>query len=228
MRTILAAIGRTLQSIYDPGLWRIILISALLNIVVWTILVSVIWYVLHHTTFSHIGWVEWSIDLLGLGLVAIITLLLFPFTFPLSISLFCERIADRVETKEYPGQFGGKIHTPLHTHLWGEGKFVTISLLLNMLLLPLYIIPGLNVLVLFFYYAVNGYLLGREFFTLVAIRYRSGKEVKTLRKAHKYKLMLAGVMVLMLSSIPLVNILIPAVAVIAMVHLYRRIVESGE
>lgn len=223
MPILTITVGKTLSTLLRPGIWKFLVLSALLNLLVWSLLVSGIWGLLHSTSLSQVGWVEWMVDWLGVGLAVIIALLLFPFTFPAAVSVFCEMIANQVDRKEYPLQYQQKINAPLFPQLWDAAKFLLITLVLNTLLLPFYFIPVLNLLMFFLYYAVNGYLLGREFFSLVAVRYLPAKEVAALRKAHKYKLTALGAMLLMVSAVPVVNFFIPAIAVIGMVHIYHQL-----
>ncbi|MGZ8409550.1 MAG: EI24 domain-containing protein, partial [Hyphomicrobium sp.] len=73
----------------------------------------------------------------------------------------------------------------------------------------------------FVFYAVNGYLLGREYFELVALRRADIAEVRALRDVYRGRLFVAGVVVAVLLTVPIVNLLAPIVGTAAMVHLFE-------
>ena len=222
MFVFFASIGRTLRSIYDKGLWRYIALSALLNVAIWTIIVSLVGWGLYNTDLLSIGWLDKVVDIIGVGLVSVVALLLFPFTFPLAISLFYDGVIKQVEKKYSESNFA-VVEIPLRRLVFMEGRFLLITVLLNILLLPLYFIPVLNIMMFFFYYVVNGYLLGREFFMMVAIRYLNIKEAKALRKKNRWKVTAAGVSILLLSLLPVVNLFVPILICVFMVHLYHKL-----
>ena len=68
---------------------------------------------------------------------------------------------------------------------------------------------------------MNGYLLSREYFELVALRRIGPVEARALRKAHRGRLFVAGVIITLLLTVPGVNLLAPVVATAAMVHLFE-------
>ena len=89
---------------------------------------------------------------------------------------------------------------------------------LNIVLLPFLLIPPVFP---FVFYGVNGYLLGREYFELVALRRLGAREARALRLARRGPLILAGALVAVLLTIPVVNLVAPVVATAAMVHLFE-------
>ena len=97
--------------------------------------------------------------------------------------------------------------------------YLGVMIALNMVLLIFLLLPPLFP---FVFYAVNGYLLGREYFELVALRRIGPEEARRLRKAHRGKLFIAGVATALLLTIPVVNLLAPVVVTAAMVHLFEN------
>lgn len=57
------------------------------------------------------------------------------------------------------------------------------SLLLNILCAPIYLIPGVNLLV---FYSVNGYLMGRDYAMLAALRRLPFKDALRLRRGARF------------------------------------------
>ena len=89
---------------------------------------------------------------------------------------------------------------------------------LNLVMLVFLLIPPLFP---FVFYGVNGYLLGREFFELVALRRIGLEEVRNLRKAHRGRLFLAGIVIAFLFTVPGLNLVAPVIATAVMVHLFE-------
>ena len=97
-------------------------------------------------------------------------------------------------------------------------KFSVLAVILNILALPLYFVPPFN---LFVFYALNGYLLGREYYELVAHRRIEPAEARRLRAAFRGQCFVAGVAIALLMTVPLVNLLAPVIGTAAMVHLIQ-------
>ena len=134
--------------------------------------------------------------------------------------LFLEDIADAVEDRHYP-------HLPPVTPLKLSDIFVDslnflgLLIALNFVALFAFIFAGPLMPVLF--WALNGWLLGREYFTLVAMR-RLGREgAKALRSQNKGRIWLAGMLMAAPLSIPLVNLVIPVLGVATFTHLFHRL-----
>lgn len=195
-------------------LWFSILSALLTFIALW----SLIGWVLAETSISEIGWLESIIDVLGGVATFALTWFLFPATVSAVIGLFLDQVAECVEKRHYPGL------PTTNGLLVGEGivmslKFVGILVVLNILMLPfLFLGPVFPII----FYLVNGYLLGREYFELVASRRLSPKEVTKLRKERQGGVLAMGVIIAFSLTIPLVNLLMPVVATSAMVHLFER------
>jgi uncharacterized protein involved in cysteine biosynthesis len=71
------------------------------------------------------------------------------------------------------------------------------------------------------FFTLNGYLLGREYFELVAQRRMTAVEAKALRRTRRARVFLAGVVVAFLLTIPLVNLITPIIATAFMLHIYE-------
>ena len=91
-------------------------------------------------------------------------------------------------------------------------RYLGVMIVLNLVLLVFLFFPPLFP---FVFYAVNGYLLSREYFELVASRRAGADEIRELRKAHRGQLFVAGVIVALLLTTPGINLLAPVVATAA-------------
>lgn len=161
----------------------------------------------------------------GLGLLGAL-ILIFPGVALAFVGLFLDDVVEAVEQRFYPGDRPGRALS-----FWqGMGyaiRFAAITIGLNLLVLPLYLILlfafPLN---LALYYALNGYLFGREYFELVALRHLTPMEAQMLRRRYHTRLFLFGVFVAFLFTIPVVNLITPLVATAAAVHIFKMLRAS--
>ena len=161
---------------------------------------------------------DWAVDLLGGLAVLALTWLLFPAVVTLGMGFFLERVAAGVEALDYPGQ-GPPLRPPLSQQLRALLRLTLLTLLLNLLALPLYVaLPGIN---LFLFLALNGYLLGREYFEVVALRRLDMPNARALRHRFGGRVFLGGVVIAGLFVLPLVNLVAPVIATAFMVHVFE-------
>jgi CysZ protein len=163
---------------------------------------------------------DWLLGLLGELAVLALSWLLFPAFVTLVMGFFLERVAVAVEALDYPDA------GPARPQPWGEIIAVTLRLsvatiVLNLLALPLYLlVPGIN-LVLFL--ALNGYVFGRGYFEVVALRRLDAAAAKTLRHRFAGRIFLAGVVIAGMFALPLVNLVAPVIATAFMVHVFEAL-----
>jgi CysZ protein len=132
--------------------------------------------------------------------------------------VFLERIADVVEATDYPSDPPGR-DQPLLQSLVVSLRFTLVLVVVNLIALPFYLLPGVN---LALFWVVNGYLLGREYFELVALRHLGIPEARALRRRHWLRIFLAGVIVAGFATVPLLNLLTPLFATAFMLHTSKR------
>ena len=106
--------------------------------------------------------------------------------------------------------------TPLHEEHVALGANL-LALLAYLLLAPL--APLIFV-------ALNGWLLGREYFSVAALRRLSPGEAQLLRSRHTMEIWALGALVALPLAIPVVNLLVPTLGAAAFTHLFHRLVKS--
>ena len=75
---------------------------------------------------------------------------------------------------------------------------------------------------IFIFWALNGFLLGREYFQIAAMR-RLGREgAKQARKEHFGMIWLAGCLMAVPLTIPLLNLFIPILGAATFTHLFHQ------
>ena len=165
---------------------------------------------------------DWIATLGGFLLLIVVSFLVFPGVVSMIVPLFMDQVAGAVEDRHYPALPPAR-EQPVPEMLGDAVKLGLVTVGLNLAALPFYLIflfiPGLN-LVLF--YLLNGYLFGREYFELVAVRRLGRDEMKKLWLSRKRQFMLAGVVITFLFSVPIVNLIAPVVGTAFMVHLFQR------
>ncbi|RZP21358.1 MAG: hypothetical protein EVA26_06760 [Burkholderiaceae bacterium] len=207
----------------DPAFRRVIIKAILLSIFVFVFLAIVVWFVLSETNFFTFWAFEAFADTLG-GITAIvIAWLLFPTLASFFITLFLEDIAEAVESRYYPDTLLEKINNPSAMFVISL-RFTAIALFLNVLAIPFYFFtiwfPPLGI---FVFYCLNGYLLGREYFELVALRHIKMEDIPSVRQANRLKLFLFGSVTTFLFTIPIINFLAPILGVTGMTHFLRKL-----
>jgi uncharacterized protein involved in cysteine biosynthesis len=145
--------------------------------------------------------------------------LLFPGLASIVVGLFLETIARAVEARHYPNLPAPR-NQPIREAVWSATKLAIISIVLNLLVLPIYLVPVLNI---FVFYGLNGYLLGREYFELAALRRMNGPDAREMRRRHKTRVFVAGVVITFMLSIPFVNWFMPVIAAAFVVHVFESL-----
>ena len=231
---MLAALTRTIAQIGDPAFRGVLLRALGVSLAVFVLLWLGAWFGLGWLSGMLHAWVAgqevggfwrdlltWLFDAAAIAGIILVSFLFFPAVVAIAISLFLDEIADAVEQRHYPN-----LPAP-RSQPWSEIAvdilvFALVTIGVNLLALPLYLlllfVPPLN---LFVYYGLNGYLLGREYFEMVAVRRLDAPGAKRLRRRYRGRVFLAGIIIAFILSIPLVNLIAPIVATGFLVHLFH-------
>ncbi len=221
---MLKSLLKSLAIFGDSFFWKIIFLSMLISLSILTIFWYGIGYILIDIEFNSwwLSWLDWTMDGLvtWLGPIVAIALsyFLFPITFPLITLIFLNPIVLYLEKKYYP-ESTSTINAPTFMQsLPSTIKFTLTALVLNIVALPFYLIPVVNVVV---YFSLNGYLFGREYYEMISLRYLSVQDMKKVRLENAIKIMKAGLVITGIFITPFLNIVAPIVATVLMVHLYH-------
>lgn len=220
---MVAVLIKSIESAFYPEFLRIILKAFLGSLVLFVLLLSLTWYGLTLIKFFDLDWLETLLDSISWAGIVIVSWALFPGTVIIVMGFFIEDIVREVEKLHYPNLDDNFIK-PRGSSLWSGCKFGLLTLMINLAALPIILIflflPPINI---FVFTALNGYLLGREYFELVASRRLQKDRVKKLWKCNRIQLIFSGVVITILYSIPVINFLMPAIGVAYMVHTFYRI-----
>lgn len=229
---IFTAFFRALGQIGDRRFRRVLLLGVLLALALlagfYAAFLQLIWWLTPDSIeIPFVGPVTGIETLLGWGsLLVMLALSVFLMVPVASVftGLFLEDIVDAVEDRHYPALPPA---TPLP---WAEAlrqsvNFLGVVLAVNLGALFLYPFVGPFTPVLF--WAVNGFLLGREYFTLVALRRLPPVEAAALRRRNRLRLWAAGTLMAAPLSIPVVNLVVPVLGVATFTHLFHRLAAAG-
>ena len=173
---MIRAFELALHQLGDPKLRAVVWQSLLLSLVLQIAIAVLAWWTLQHFATFQWDWINSAIRWLGGAAVVVLALLLFPASFGIVISIFMERIADIVEGEYYP-ELGKSRGIPIWTGIWTGIVFLVAVVLLNLLMLPLYLVAlfvaGLGAVL---FYGINGWLTARLYYEQVALRRRPPAE----------------------------------------------------
>ena len=217
------AVVKAFGQLSDPATRGIVWKCAIATAILFAILIAGTEWALAHSSLFDWRALDWAADFLGAVGAFILALLLFPAVLLLVLGFFLEDVAALVEARHYPGLPPPR-EQGLAEIVAASLRFAAVAIGLNLLALPfiavLTFVPPLNLLL---FYALNGYLLGREYFELVALRRMTPREAQALRHIWAWRLFLAGVAITFLSTVPIANLLTPVVATAFMVHIVEAL-----
>lgn len=218
-----------LQDIKTPQVQKIWVGALVLSLVV----IFALWQglvIISETVMSEWSWVLWLSEKVGfLGWLSPLMLagvfLLFPSIMIGVLFLFADLIIDIIEKQHYS-------HTPKHHKPFVLGLTETVRFSLkmmgyNVLFLPIYVIlifiPPLSFAV---YCLINGWLLAKEYFHTLGGRYHPAETSESDKKNHWRDVRIPLVLYCMVISaglvVPFLNLFIPIIGLIGMVHLWHN------
>lgn len=174
-------------------------------------------------TLPWIGEVAWLDDALGWALLPAALLLSVVLMIPVAsaiTSMFLDQVADAVEARHYPRL------PPVRPMPWAEairdaGAFLGVILLANAGAFALYLLlPPLAPLI---FLGLNGALLGREYVLLAARRRMGPKDARRFARAHGGTVWLAGALMALPLTVPVLNLLVPVLGAATFTHLVHRL-----
>lgn len=181
-------------------------------------LIFLVNFALSHVQILPFAWLDTLFDTAGTVLAGFLVWVLFPAFMPIIASLFQESLIHSIEVKDYPDHVAaGSLSLSADLK---QGLLFTLTLIgINLLLLPVYF-TGIGIVA---FYVANSYLIGREFFEVVATRHSSEVDILALRKRHRLLVSLAGACLMIISSLPGLQLIAPFLGVTLMTHLFHAL-----
>ncbi|MEB8388106.1 EI24 domain-containing protein [Rhodobacteraceae bacterium KMM 6894] len=225
---IFTSFARALNQMGDARFRSVLMLGvglsiALLVVVYMLFLGLISWAMGDSTTLPLIGEVRWLDDAAGWGGLIVMLIasafLMVPVASAIT-SLFLDRVAQAVEDRHYPSLPPAR-PVGIIEGLRDSVVFLGVLIAANLLALIAYLLLPFAALAIF--WGVNGYLLGREYFQLVAMRRMTPDAARALRKRHWLRIWGAGVLMAMPLTVPLINLLIPVLGAATFTHLVHAL-----
>jgi CysZ protein len=221
-----ASARRALGMIFEPAFLGVVLKSFLLTLLLFGLMFAGVLYGLQHLPPLPWHWLNLAIAWIGSFLVLLALVVFGAPVAGLFASLFLNGVAKRIEAKYYSGDTKGAgasflAYLFVGLRLAAEVILVTLALLPADVTLPIVGLPATLV--------ADGWLLGRQFFELAALRHVSRAEADSMRKRHATGILGAGIVIALVSMIPVANFFAPLFGTAFMVHVfqyYRRQEQS--
>jgi CysZ protein len=216
---MLSDAARALRETFSRPFRRVLWLSLALTVFVLALFGAAAQWGLAAMPSTGAGWLDTTIEWIARFFAVIVLIPLVQPTISLVASFFLERIAARVEAQDYPADAPGR-DQPFFQSLLVAIRFTLVLIAVNLIALPFYLVPGVN---LALFWIVNGYLFGREYFELVALRHLAADASRALRRRHALRVFLSGVVIALFATVPFLNLLTPLFATAFMVHTTKRI-----
>lgn len=212
-----------LRDILSPPFRGVLMKSVALTVgLLIALWLALVWVFAHYVA-TPWPWLDTTLDIMtGVGLIVGLGFLVAPVT-ALFAGLFLDDVAEMVERTHYPADPPGRAQ-PFLAGIVTAVKFLAVVLVVNAVALPFVLLLGFGFLI---FLAANGYLLGREYFELAALRHHDELTVLRLRRRNSRTIFAAGLLIAAFLAIPIVNLLGPLFATAFMVHVAKRIAAKG-
>ncbi|HEX4113361.1 MAG TPA: EI24 domain-containing protein [Stellaceae bacterium] len=214
---MVAAILLALSDLFAPPQRRVLLASLLgalaLLFVLWlgaTVLLQLL-------TVTGFVWLDRIIGVLGSVGALFLAWLLFPAMSAIVMGFFLDRVARAVEQRHYP-RLPPPRRQSIGEILNASLRLGLLAIAINLIALPFYFWPAINLLV---YYGLNGYLVAKEYFILIALRRLDVAAANGMWRHYRLRLTLSGIVIAFVLSLPVVNLVAPVWAAALMLHLFE-------
>ncbi len=137
-------------------------------------------------------------------------------------SLFIEQVAEAVEAVHYPRAEGRA--QDLWAGLAEGASLLGLTLVVNLVAFGFSFLLGPLSPMLF--WVVNGWLLGREYFRMAALRHMGREQAVALMRRHGGTVWLAGTLMAAPLSVPFVGLFVPVLGAATFTHLVQRLRDA--
>jgi len=165
---------------------------------------------------------SWAVSIAaGLGVV-LGSIFLMPAITSFVASFFVDDVADLVEREHYPAERPG-MALPIGLAISEGLRTALLTIVVYLIALPFVIAAGAGFIIFFI---ATAWLLGKQYFELAAMRFRTPEEARLMRKDNAMMIFTAGLVIAAFVSIPIVNLATPLFGMAFMVHLHKRLSGS--
>ncbi|PVA11265.1 hypothetical protein DC366_05835 [Pelagivirga sediminicola] len=228
---IFSAFAKAMAQMGDPRFRRVLFLGIALTVALLfaayaAVLMLISWLTGDVVVLPLVGEVRWLDDLLGwsslIAMMVMSVFLMVPVASAIT-SLFLDDVAEAVEARYYP-DLPPVPRLPWMDVLRDTAAFLGVLIGANLVALMLYGLLPFAALGIFG--ALNGFLLGREYFQMAAMRRLGRVGARELRKRHWARIWVAGTLMAMPLSVPILNLIIPILGAATFTHLVHAL-RSG-
>jgi CysZ protein len=231
-RVILGAFFAALAQLTDRRFTGVLALGVGLTIALLAgfsyLFIAVIGWVLPDTvSLPWIGEITWISTAVGWASIPVTLWLSVILMIPVASAftgIFLDRIANAVEDRHYPNLPPAR-QMGLVEGLSDGLKFLGVMIGVNLIALIAYVVFAPIAPLLF--WGVNGVLLGREYGQMVALRRLDAQGAARFRKSNRITLFVAGILMAVPLTIPVVNLLVPILGAATFTHLYHKLSGSA-
>lgn len=225
---IIAAFFKALAQMGDRRFRRVLLLGIALTIALLVaayagLLWLITWMLGDSTYLPLIGEVHWLDDLMGWSSLLLMMILSVFLMVPVAssiTSMFLDEVAQAVEDRHYP-HLPAAPSVPLGEALRDTLNFLGVLIAANTVAILAYVM--LPPAAPFIFWALNGYLLGREYFQLAAMRRLGRAGARALAGRNIGRIWMAGILMAVPLSVPVVNLAVPILGAATFTHLFHAI-----
>ncbi len=219
---------KAVRQLPDPRFFRVLVMGLTLTI---GLLVGIYWlftlligFVVPDTLslpwIGEVGGIDAALSWAAIPLMLVASVFLMVPVASAFTGLFLDQIADAVEDVHYPGLAQPR-RVGVVEGLADAAKFMGVLIGVNLIALIAYLIFAPIAPLIF--WGVNGILLGREYAQLVALRRHDAAGAARFRKENRAQIFIAGVLMAVPLTIPVVNLFVPILGAATFTHLYHRL-----
>ncbi|MEL6523080.1 MAG: EI24 domain-containing protein [Pseudomonadota bacterium] len=167
-----------------------------------------------------IKWVDNLVSWAFVGIMLLASVFLMVPVASLFTGFFLEEVADAVEDRHYP-HLPSVTPVPIGDTVRDSIGFFGVLIVMNLIAvaLALVFLP----VAIFIFWAINGFLLGREYYQMVAMRRLGRDGANADRKQNWLTVWIAGILMAAPLSVPLINLVVPVLGVATFTHLFHRL-----
>lgn len=219
------------QIISDRKLRGVLWKALGLSLIAVAVTAAAAWFAIDYILVYYIGSIStWLLNLIeGTTVFALLGVMwiLFPAIVTGICGVFLDEVVSAVEARYYPGDPPGA-EPPLWPSIWRAVKFTALVVGINILIMPLYLVGLVIPPILIVIFLVNGYLLGREYFELVAFHHMNDAEVMAARRRSGTWVLLSGIVIAFGFTVPFLNLIVPVAGAAMMVHIFKDLGRRGK
>ena len=225
---IIASYVKAWGDLLRPGAMKIVGIGVALSLgLLIAIYVAMVWLIgwLVPDSFSlpfigEIGHIDTALSIVSAGIMLFASMFLMVPVASAFTGFFLEDVAELVENEHYPTL--PPVRKLSLSESFGDTlRFFGVIVGANLIALVIY--PFVIPLAPFLFFALNGYLLGREYFQMAAQRRMERDAARALYQRHKVTVWMAGALMAVPLSIPILNLFVPVLGAAGFTHLFHAV-----